>query len=220
MLVGTFAVYAFNSGGLAGTFGKTKEEAVNFGHSSDEVVVDISGIKYTLQDAITQGKIGAGGTSSGSGTTQQFNVGPPGCNYLLTMSNTCNTGGCERCTGSGCTSQYYTCEGLCGANGLYSEDSVIYHCATLPSNTDPATYSGLLVGNRHTAVQCRSASPVGAVKIIENIPICAFTAGTCPGGWVSYDVASKLVPGDSTVVGDATERKALWTRPSGQVYCI
>ncbi len=65
LLAGVVITYAFSDGGLAGTFSKTKEQAVTFGHSSDEVVVDIGGVKYTLQDAIEQGKIGGG---SGGGT--------------------------------------------------------------------------------------------------------------------------------------------------------
>lgn|SRR3989338_3459948 len=56
ILAGIFAVYAqFN---LNTPFTKTKEQAVNFGHGADEVVVDVGGVKYTLQDAITQGKLG------------------------------------------------------------------------------------------------------------------------------------------------------------------
>jgi len=70
-------VAAFNSGGLTGTFEKTKEQAATFGHSSDEVVIDLGATgtapctgKVTLQNAVADGCISggsSGGTSSGGG---------------------------------------------------------------------------------------------------------------------------------------------------------
>lgn len=57
--IGIVAVQAFSSG----AFDKTKEQAANFGHSSDEVVIDVAGTKMTLQSAINAGVLGPSGSN-------------------------------------------------------------------------------------------------------------------------------------------------------------
>jgi len=84
---------------------------------------------------------GAWASALGGGNMNNLRMGPKGCNFEITPSFYCYTLGCERCTGGGCASQYYTCDGQCGGNDPYI-------CRTQPLSevSMPFCFDGSLVG--------------------------------------------------------------------------
>lgn len=77
------------------------------------------------------GTTGGGGTGTSTATSTlpagsiQVRIGPAGCNFVLTTSNTCKTHGYENCSGEGCESRYWSCAG-----GAYGRTPAI--CPTKP----------------------------------------------------------------------------------------
>lgn len=61
VLAGAMVALAFDTGGLTGSFTKTKEQAVVFGHSADELVVKVNGNPITIQELLKNG-VGSGST--------------------------------------------------------------------------------------------------------------------------------------------------------------
>lgn len=87
--------------------------------------------KNGLNCVTTLGGATTGDTGTSTATTTlpsgsiQVRIGPAGCNFVLTTSNTCKTHGYENCTGEGCESRYWSCAG-----GAYGNRPAI--CPTKP----------------------------------------------------------------------------------------
>ena len=92
VITGGFYVYAYNAGSAKYTSPappnvpsevgyRAASDAVNFGHTSDELNVRVGNEVMTLQDSVNLGKLGGGGTGS---CVTGLRLGPAGCNHILT----------------------------------------------------------------------------------------------------------------------------------------
>lgn len=117
-------VYAFSP---SGSFTKTKSQATALGHSSDEIVVNIGGVDYTLQDAISQGKLSALSSgsitcSSGQAIQSISSNGTATCISISSTSSggtTCIINGKTQSVGYICASSNYDCTVYtCTSSGL------------------------------------------------------------------------------------------------------
>lgn len=96
--------------------------------TDDLTVTPVSGSPTSGQVLTADGTTGKVKWGNASGIPSTWRVGAPGCNGIITTSNTCVTQAADGCTGSGCTSQYYLCDGS-------SYNNARYKCTTVPMNS-------------------------------------------------------------------------------------
>lgn len=102
------------------------------GNVGADAYCDKDGLNCVTTIGLITGGMGTTtGTSTATSTLPaggiQVRMGPMGCNYILTTNATCKTQGWENCSGEGCQSRYFACNGIGGGNTSLT-------CPTVPVN--------------------------------------------------------------------------------------